>query len=257
MPSAAISVAPEVKQIVEITDLFQTGQQQLETALEQDHVLNQVLLERREQVVLVFIDIEWDDGEREQAQQSGIMVREGQLILTAGHGFAIDDGKILEVRVRDASSHESRVEIMELRYDKQKNLVDDWALLRPVRPLSYRKAESLPIVNDRNKTLLLGYPGALGVNSAGNVMRVPETKFGQIYPLGVVCSQNLINRHTLTPRAGAIPIRGISGAPIFDGRGELIGLFSWISRRRNLQGWQYIFGMAEIPWQAIDGVVLK
>jgi hypothetical protein len=59
------------------------------------------------------------------------------------------------------------------------------------------------------------------------------------------------------PRAGAIPLRGISGAPIFNVEGELIGLFSSIGRRRILTGWEYIFNTVDIPWITINEIAGK
>jgi len=75
--------------------------------------------------------------------------------------------------------------------------------------------------------------------------------WGDKYPLGMVCDRERFDKQVLFPIAGAIPIRGISGSPIFNDRGELIGLFSSLGRRRNLVGWQYIFWMSEIPWGEI------
>jgi hypothetical protein len=250
-------IADSERNVLEITDLFQTGHSRFAQALTEDSLLQRTWLGRRDQVVMILIDIEWEDGDLEQAQQSGIILNGGKLILTAGHGFIIEDGTILDIRARHVNGDEVQIEILGIRYDKEQVPLEDWALLRPHKQLVYKQFVATQESTDRQKLILLGYPGALGLDVDERVIHVHESDSPQVFPLGVICRHHIVDQHTLFPLAGTIPLRGISGAPIFDRNGELKGLFSSIGRRRTITGWDYIFGMANIPWHAIERVSSK
>ena len=256
-PYPPLAVASDEKQVVEISDLFQTGHSRFQEALDQDSTLNNAWLSLREQTVMVFIDIEYDDGEKEQAQQSGIILNGGKIVLTVGHCLVIDDGKILAIRIRTIAGTEIPVLLNSLIYDNESKPVVDWAILRPPNSFQYSEPIPLPKVDNKSQLLIMGYPGGMGVNKNGGVVRVREEEFGRHYPLGIVSEQHRVDRHLLLPRAGAIPLRGISGAPIFNVEGELIGLFSSIGRRRILTGWEYIFNTVDIPWITINEIAGK
>jgi len=249
--------ADSERNVLEITDLFQTGHARFQHALDQDSLLDRVWHGRRTQIVMVLIDIEWDDGDLEQAQQSGLIMDGGDLILTAGHGFFIDDGRILEMRAKLVTGEEVPLDLLGRQYDKDQVPPDDWALLRTNKPLPYTEFSPVKEAQERHKLMLLGYPGSLGLNEADRVVHVHESESTMVYPLGMICRHHVVDQHTLYPEAGTIPLRGISGAPIFDRNGELRGLFSSIGRRRSMAGWDYIFGMANIPWTAIEAQNLK
>ncbi|MCF7824425.1 MAG: serine protease [Candidatus Marinimicrobia bacterium] len=251
-PLASLPVEAKSSHLVDFTDLFQTGHTQFLATVEQDSSLNKIWGSRREEVVMVFIDIEWDDGEKEQAQQSGILLHDASLILTAGHGFVIDDGKITQVRIRTVANIERVVDVMGFAVDKKKSAPEDWAILKPIIAIEHLSPEPLSLADTGNKVLVLGYPGGLGVTEDDQVIRVQERLSGIRYPLGLVCEQKLFDEHTLYPFAGAVPINGISGAPVYNSEGKLVGIFNSIGRQRNLLGWQYIFWMTEIPWEAIQ-----
>lgn len=253
----APQIAGAERSVLEITDLFQTGHERFVEQVDRDSLLQRSWLGRREQVIMVFIDIEWEDGEREQAQQSGIILEGGQLVLTAGHGFDIEDGTILDIRVRLHTGRELPLTLQGFRYDKEQVPPADWALLKPVKALPYTGFEPSGGETDRNKLMLLGYPGSLGLDSQGVVTHVKESSAPEVHPLGMIMAHHVMDQHTLFPRAGTIPLRGISGAPVFDRNGELKGMFSSIGRRRTIKGWEYIFGMADIPWNAIQNLTGK
>jgi len=245
------------RNVVEITDLFQSGHERFAAAVETDSLANQVWLGRREQIVMILIDIEWEDGDREQAQQSGIMMDNGNFILTAGHGFVIDDGEILDIRATLVSGEEVDLTALGFRYDKEQVPPEDWALLKPSRTLPYIEYFATKAPKDRRKMMLLGYPGALGLDIEGQVVHVQESDSPAVYPLGMICIHHVVDQHTLFPGAGTIPLRGISGAPIFDRNGEIMGMFSSIGRRRTIKGWDYIFSMSNIPWNTLTTMSLK
>ena len=253
--------APEIGSadgsVVSITDLFQAGHERFQGYLSEDSLSQAIWMGRREQVIMVLMDIEWEDGDREQAQQSGIILQDGDLVLTAGHGFIIEDGEILEIRGRLVSGREITLNLLGFRYDPKQVPIEDWALLRPGSRLPFTPFIPLAGPVDGQKLMVLGYPATLGLLLDGGVVLVREAGAASVLPLGMICSHHIVDRNTLFPRVGTIPLRGISGSPVFDSNGELVGLFSSVGRRRTLLGWDYIFGMADIPWTSIAGVAGK
>jgi len=111
---------------------------------------------------------------------------------------------------------------------------------------------------DRSKdAFLLGYPGGFGLDDSNRVVHALEVAQGSVYPLAVICERSLARPNILTPRVGAIPIRGMSGAPVLSEQGQLIGIFSSISRARGVSGWHYIFHMSDIPFQTLDSLMIN
>jgi len=49
----------------------------------------------------------------------------------------------------------------------------------------------------------------------------------------------------------------MSGAPVLSKEGELLGMFSSISRTRGATRWYYIFHMADIPFKILDSLRQK
>ena len=52
---------------------------------------------------------------------------------------------------------------------------------------------------------------------------------------------------TLTPLAGAIPTGGMSGGPVFDARGALIGLFASVNRIESAAAARYTYSASPLP----------
>ena len=251
-PQLALQVAPEDKQLVELSDMFQTGHARFQEVIHEDSLIQAVWEARTDVVVMVLIDVEFEDGDKEQIQQSGILIGEKQLVLTAGHGFVVDEGKIVAIRIVAGENREVAVSLLDIRYNKLANPVQDWAILKPLYDL---RMPTLPIPPSNStfskQVLVLGYPGSLGLNSEGLVERVDKNMIDPKAPLGIICERQRLDRFTLTPIAGSVPVRGISGAPIFNMDGELTGVFSSMGRRRLVDTWHYIFGMSEVPWDRI------
>jgi len=249
---ASQPVAPEKKQLVELSDMFQTGHARFVEAVQEDSLIKVVWRDHASKVVMVLIDIEYEDGEKEQVQQSGILVGGNQLVLTAGHGFIVDEGKVVATRIVAGKNREVAVTLAGLSYIKHAEPLKDWAILKPLYDLNM---EAFPLAERRaaysEQVLVLGFPGALGLNRAGIVERVDRRMMDPKGPLGIICDRQRFDRFTLKPVAGSIPVRGISGAPVFNSQGELIGLFSSMGRRRYGESWEYIFEMSEIPWVRI------
>ena len=255
------TLIPEVfdreKAVVEIRDMYQAGQFQIDSALSNFPELEKVILKSRDQVLVIFLTLEKDDGEFERVQQSGVFIRDGRFVLTVGHGFYMDDAVLTKVEARLVSGHELLLEPVHLYYEAEKRPAVDYAILQPIVPYSTKGFDASSGGGIAGDVIIMGFPGGLGLDNAGGVIHVREVAQGGVYPLAVLCDRLLMNPHILRPMAGAIPIRGMSGAPVLDEQGGLVGLFSSVSRTRSITGWHYIFEMSEVPWSVIDSLVLN
>ncbi len=249
---------PEVfdddKSVIEFIDFYQAGQEQFEEALQLQPSLEKVWHNNKHQLLLIMLIFMNEDNEREQVQQSGVFVMGGEYILTVAHGFDLDDSQLVEMKARTVSGKELPLEMVQMSYQQDGLSGQDWAILRPTVLHTGEGVLAPEKKSIGEVVLLLGYPGSMGLNSEGLVVRAYELGKEDIFPLGMICDRIILKPRTLVPLAGAIPIRGVSGAPIFDQNGGLIGIFSSVSRARLATGWEYIFSMSEVPWKTLDAL---
>ncbi len=242
---------------MDMVDYFQSGQSRVQVVFDADTTLQKMWEGRRKQVVLILIDIEYEEDDREQVQQTGFLMNEGQLVLTVSHGFLVEDGIIRSIRSVDYWGQIQTLQLTHFQYDDEREPAIDWAILIPNRPIAY-----VPYVHPIKATpsdnhLIIGYPGGMGVNESGQVIRIGEHSQAKNSALAFICKVSNLDAHMLLPLAGTIPVNGISGSPVFGGDGELVGLFSSMSRSRYLTGWQTIFHMVEVPVATIDSLSPK
>ena len=243
--------------VIGIADLYQAGQVQVTKALQTRPGLAKIQAEFKSQLVLVLISVKYDDGEFERIQQSGVFVEAGRYILTAAHGFYIEDGEILEIKVKTISGHELIVNMVNHQYTKGSHPLQDWAILQPSIPF---KTLGLPMDTSGKRAkevLILGFPGSLGLDKADKVVHIHEVQQGPIFPLSILAEPMMMKPHIMIPTAGAIPIRGMSGSPVLDPDGSMVGIFSSVSRTRSLTGWHYVFEMGELPKTTLDSLHQK
>jgi len=140
---------------------------------------------------------------------SGILIAPGGYVLTAAH-ITVRAGNRARITTRDGHVHTGRV----LRVDRDREL----ALLVAPGLGAYRRARLSAAVPARGATLLaIGTPaGRAGVVSAGTVdrgLRAQPIRYADFsYP------------HALEVRLRAEP--GDSGGPLFNTRGELVGMIA-------------------------------
>jgi len=234
--------------------LYSAGHEQLEYVLHTKPALGKMLDSNLAATVLITLTIEYEDGEKERVQQSGSFISGGQFILTAGHGFFVDSGKLVDLEALTISRQKLALNVVALKNTRDEYSKQDWAILQPVNPRRTKSLEIDPTGHSGKDVYLLGFPGAMGLNDSNRIVHALEVEEGEVYPLAVICERSLTRPSLLSPKVGAIPVRGMSGAPVLSKDGRLIGLFSSISRTRNVMGWHYIFHMSDIPFYTLDSL---
>ena len=217
-------VFDEDQVLIEFSDLYQAGQIQFKAGIEARAELHHIWKTYNTEILLIMMTIEDEDGELERVQQSGVFVANGEYILTAAHGFYLDDSRLVDLKARTYNGQELDLEIVRLYYDKEHWKVQDWAILKPVNRFVTIGVHATTKNSLGAEVLVLGYPGSMGLNEDGRVVRANEVGGEEVLPLGIICERLLIKPQVLRPKVGAIPIRGISGAPILDEHGGLVGL---------------------------------
>lgn len=111
----------------------------------------------------------------------------------------------------------------------------DWALLKiNFKELPSKELMQSPITMKDpipgEPAIFLGYPARLGIDNNGKVQsfhkgdskkNIPTSK---LLPMTIVASVSDVKSMRLTPLAGFPPVGGMSGGPILNSKGEIIGL---------------------------------
>ena len=241
--------------VVDLTDLYTTGHDKFMAALSADSLSQGIWEHYATRTVMVLIHIQYEDGEREQAQQTGLICGSGNEVLTAGHGFQLEDGKIHKIDILFPDGQTRQASLAQLQYEKDTSPRIDQATLAFKGP-PFVLQERPMTLDEGALVMVMGYPAALGLNDQGQVVRVRERQGDSFQPLGLLCRQHPLNARTLLPLSGAIPTQGISGAPVISLSGELVGVFSSSGRQRSISGWHTVFWFSPLlsnPCQSSKG----
>ncbi len=158
---------------------------------------------------------------------SGVVVDAGRRLLTAGHSFEGATDALVVVTLPTGDTRPAR--LVEHRYRPERD--EDWAVLELLGAAAPSVAQGdHRRVRKGDLVFVLGYPDRIGVDAAGRVAYCPGS--GRVYrePLTLMAEVDSVRPLRLIPRAGSIPIGGMSGGPVFDASGRLIGIFASVSR---------------------------
>ncbi len=207
---------------------------------------------------VVRIEVEHSRTESGFSSNHGTgIILNGGLILTANHvvtenvsgGLSrivvtLVDGRVLEAQV-------------------QKQGEQDWTLLSVLTEEGQESVSASPVeLGDAMKgemTAFLGYPARLGLdrddivqsfrkNDAGS-----EASSSRLSPMLVVSSVLDEEAMTLEPLAGFPPVGGMSGGPVLNSRGQVIGVQKSVSKTTdNATGEALYYRISAVPAGAIS-----
>lgn len=167
---------------------------------------------------------------------------EGGYISNHGTGIILKGGKVLTANhVLTENVKEGKTEIILSLMDGRilTALIDeqgerDWARLQMNIPDGQEDLLASPIALEEaspgETVVFLGYPAQLGLDAQGHVkpfhkgdkeQRIPADK---LRPMLVVAVTEDLEAMTLKPLAGFPPVGGMSGGPLFNLKGHLIGV---------------------------------
>jgi len=161
---------------------------------------------------------------------SGVVVAAGRYVLTAGH--AVREEGIRTIRVLLADGTEIAARVAHRKLEPWKDGGEDWAVLElgEDRPADLT---SLPLgeIDDGTIVVAVGYSDQIGADECGlMVYSKPRTPLEPLpFPMYVFKDAPI----TLQPTAGAVPLGGLSGAPVVNERGEVVALFVEETRERD------------------------
>ncbi len=170
-------------------------------------------------------------------QGSAVLIAHDAFALTAGHLF---DGitptpKNMEVFRTDGNSYHAELLHVEHTYPDR-----DLAILKLKRGFWLTANEDKPTPEFKlakavvgELAICLGYPDGVGVRRNGKTDFMPTADtYDYFEPIPVLVEVEKVeeNHLVLKPLAGAAPIDGMSGGPVFNTEGNLIGIFVAVTK---------------------------
>ena len=236
------------RKLFTLVDYFESGRRAVQEFVREqktDRKLAEVIRRTRRSCVRIEIRHHLEDDGFQSVMASGVVLEGGRLLLTAGH--SLDEGSDTEVLVTLVSGETRRARVLDQMYQVYGGASNDWALLEIIGP----RLDSIPPVRvgkvrEGELAIILGYPDQIGVDSEGRVAYATLEEGGYLEPLetlGVVGrSQPLM----VKPQVGAIPMGGMSGGPVFDHRGGLIGIFVSLRREAGVKNSTFLYNAAAV-----------
>ena len=159
-----------------------------------------------------------------------MLIDRGRRVLTAGH--IVEDLQGHGVTVTLSTGETRRARAVQYFYEPLGESGSDWAILDIIGS-SFRDVPDVEFseADPGDLAIMLGYPDQIGINAVGNVAFPTGGEGETHYPLTTLGTVDDENEITLVPRAGAIPTGGMSGGPVFDSRGRLLGTLISIVRK--------------------------
>lgn len=167
-------------------------------------------------------------------QGSAVLIAHDTFALTAGHLFDGITPKNMEVFRTDGNSYHAELLHVEHTYPDR-----DLAILKLKRGALLTANEDKPTPEFKlakavvgELAICLGYPDGVGVRQNGKTDFMPADSYAYFEPIPVLVEVEKVeeNHLVLKPLAGAAPIGGMSGGPVFNTEGNLIGIFVAITK---------------------------
>ena len=250
--------APAGEDVVTLLHYFESGRRAVAAYLvrldDRDReALRTTLRLARRAIVRVSFVIRRQGKSTVTEQASGVLVDGGRRVLTAGHLGA--SGPPLESWIMTSDGRRVSVRPAGREYDAFADSNRDWAILEVDLPEvdlpegDLPEGETLPSVDlgvarKGDLVVVAGYPARLGVNRDGNVAYI--TDVDAIEPLVTLARVEVASPLKLIPEAGAVPLGGMSGAPILAIGGGVVGIFVSISDTSNEKGVVYSYGGSSV-----------
>ena len=181
----------------------------------------------------------------------------GRQVLTAGHVLNENvTGEVSQILVTHSDGRVLHAEV-----DRQG--VQDWALLRILLEEGAAALPTSPIelgsATEGETAIVLGYPAMVGLSAEGGVLPFHKgdaqagSSVSALSPMLVVNSVLDAKAMTLDPVAGFPPVGGMSGGPVLNSKGHLIGIQVSVSKTTdNLTGRTLHYRINAVPASAVE-----
>jgi S1-C subfamily serine protease len=178
---------------------------------------------------------------------SGILLADGRFVLTAGHTLAGPDDPEVLVTLRDGTEVRARVVLRVLPSLGEDE--SDWALLEldslPDFPVPAVEFGSLAA---GTRVLYLGYPnGRTGLDEEGRLVTGPAATRRALAPMAIIGRGGSGAHPVFAPEVGVLPFGGMSGGPILDATGRLLGVLVTTNREVSATGVLHSVGVTWTP----------
>lgn len=232
------SAVPNVEhRIFTLLDYYESGRQAVESFIQASAASGAApdlaATVRRSKEFCLRLDIRFDQGASriESAVATGVLVDGGRKILTAGHSFEGSGEITIVATYLDGTRRAAHV--LERQYDRFGTSEQDWAVLEIVDPPAWPAARVSPErAQEGDMVIVLGYPDEIGIDNEGNVGYATAEDTARHQPLTTIAVVGRAAPVLLEPWVGSIPTRGMSGAPVFDFQGRLVGIFVAVNATR-------------------------
>jgi len=172
-------------------------------------------------------------------QGSGVVLGSGPFVLTAAH--VVEPAAGLQITVLTTSGERHAADVVARGAEQERGAPDDWALLRLRAPWATAPlAPTVGRVRTGDHVVAFGYPGGIfGFGADGRVtghIDSPPNTASPLLPLVWIGRVGAVDPLVVAPCAGLFPEGGMSGGPLFDRNGGLVGLISRTPQEITTQG---------------------